>query len=149
MFFDNFFFSYNLIENIIFFIIYILQTIVLIFVAMFITMFQLLYTLGFFRWLECRTWPFISHTRVDCSSSTDVSYQLSPINFPSESSPLPSLGIELALFGYVTGSNQCLYPLYHVSLKFIIPHLRNINRYHFLVNYNSVLDFDIPFLQLG
>ncbi len=28
----------------------------------------------------------------------DVSYQLSPVNFPSESSPLPSLGIELTLF---------------------------------------------------
>ena len=42
--------------------------------------------------------------------------QLSPVNFPSESSPLPSLGTELTLFGYVTGSNQRLYPLYHVFL---------------------------------
>ena len=33
--------------------------------------------------------------------------------FPSES----SLGIELTLFGYVTGSNQRLYPLCHVSLR--------------------------------
>ena len=48
----------------------------------------------------------------------DVSYQLSPVNFPSESSPLPAPGIELTLFGYVTGSNQCLYPLYHVSLTY-------------------------------
>ena len=36
----------------------------------------------------------------------DVSYQLSPVNFHSESSPLPSPGIELALFGYVTGSDN-------------------------------------------
>ena len=28
----------------------------------------------------------------------DVNYQLSPVNFPSESSPLPSPGIELTLF---------------------------------------------------
>ena len=41
----------------------------------------------------------------------DVSYQLSHGNFPSESSPLPSPGIELTLFGYVTGSNQRHYPL--------------------------------------
>ena len=27
----------------------------------------------------------------------DVSYQLSPVNFPSESSPLPSPGIELTI----------------------------------------------------
>ena len=47
----------------------------------------------------------------------DVSYQLSLVNFPSESSPLPSPGIELTLFGYVTGSNQRLYPLYLVSLR--------------------------------
>ena len=46
----------------------------------------------------------------------DVIFQLSPVNFPTESSPLPSPGIELILFGYVTGSNQRLYPLYHVSL---------------------------------
>ena len=45
----------------------------------------------------------------------DVSYQLSPVYFPSESSPLPSPGIELTLFGYVTGANQCLLPLCHVS----------------------------------
>ena len=32
----------------------------------------------------------------------DVSYQLSPVNFLSESSPLPSPGIELTLFVYVT-----------------------------------------------
>ena len=32
----------------------------------------------------------------------DVSNQLSPVNFPFESSS----GIELTLFGYVTGSNQ-------------------------------------------
>ena len=31
----------------------------------------------------------------------DVSYQLSPVNFTPESSPLPSPGIELTLFGYV------------------------------------------------
>ncbi len=48
----------------------------------------------------------------------DVSYQLSPVNFPSESSPLPSPGIVLTLFfGYVTGSNQRLYPLCYVSLR--------------------------------
>ena len=41
----------------------------------------------------------------------DVSYQLSPVNFPSECFPLPSPGIELTLFGYVTGSNQrAMYP---------------------------------------
>ena len=34
----------------------------------------------------------------------DVSYQLSPVNFHFESSRLPSPGIELTLFGYVTGS---------------------------------------------
>ena len=50
----------------------------------------------------------------------DVSYQLVSVNFPSESSPLPSLCIELTLFGYVTGSNQCLYPLYHMSLRELI-----------------------------
>ena len=43
--------------------------------------------------------------------------QLSPVNFPAESSPLLSSGIELTLFGYVTGSNQRLYPLYHVFLR--------------------------------
>ena len=47
----------------------------------------------------------------------DVSCQLSPVNFPSESSPLLSPGIELTFFGYITGSNQRLYPLYHVSSK--------------------------------
>ena len=47
----------------------------------------------------------------------DVSYQLSPVNFPSESSPLPSLGIEFTLIGYANESNQRLYPLYHVSLR--------------------------------
>ena len=47
----------------------------------------------------------------------DASYQLSPANFSSESSPLSSPGIELTLFGYVTGSNPCLYPLYHVYLR--------------------------------
>ena len=47
----------------------------------------------------------------------DVSYQLSPVNFSSESSQLPSPGIEPTLFGYVTGSNQRLYPLCHVSLR--------------------------------
>ena len=44
-------------------------------------------------------------------------YQLYPFNLPSESSPLSSSGIEITLFGYVTGSNQCLYQLYHVSLR--------------------------------
>ena len=47
----------------------------------------------------------------------DVSYQLSLVDFPSESSPLPSPGIELSHFGYVTGSNQRLYPLYPVHNK--------------------------------
>ena len=47
----------------------------------------------------------------------DVSYQLSPVNFPSESSPLPSPGIELTLIGDVTGSNQRLYPLCHKWLS--------------------------------
>ena len=46
----------------------------------------------------------------------DVSYQLSPVNFPSVSSPLPPPGIELTLFGYDTRSNQRLYSLCHVSL---------------------------------
>ena len=63
---------------------------------------------------------------VDCSSSTsyvlmDASYQLSPVNFSSESSPLPSPGIELTLFGYVTGSNQRLYLLYHVFFWTVYP----------------------------
>ena len=39
--------------------------------------------------------------------------QFSPVNFPSESSPLPSPSIELILFGYVPGSNQRLYALCH------------------------------------
>ena len=51
---------------------------------------------------------------------------LSPVNFPSESSPLPSPGIELTLFGYVTGSNQRLYPLCHVSLTKVTDKLNNI-----------------------
>ena len=78
----------------------------------------------------------------------DVSCQLSPVNFHSESSPLSSQGIELTLFGYVTGFNQRPYPLYRVSLRTSvydkhgdkdvdnspenvnnvrIPHLRNID----------------------
>ena len=41
----------------------------------------------------------------------NVSYPLSPVNFPSEGSSKPSPGIELRLFfGYVTRSNQHLYP---------------------------------------
>ena len=48
-------------------------------------------------------------------SLMDVSYQLSPVHFHSESSPLPSPGIELILFRYVSGSNQRLYPLYYVK----------------------------------
>ena len=47
----------------------------------------------------------------------DVSHQLPPVNFHSESSPLPSPGIELTVFGYVTGSIKGLYPLYHVSWR--------------------------------
>ena len=47
----------------------------------------------------------------------DVCNQLSPVNLPSYISPLPSLGIELSLFGYITGSNQRHYPLHHVSLR--------------------------------
>ena len=47
----------------------------------------------------------------------DVIYQLSPVNFPSESSLLPSPGIEHTLFGYFTEPNQPFYPLYHVYLK--------------------------------
>ena len=47
----------------------------------------------------------------------NVSYQLSPVNLPSKSSRLSSPGIELTVFGYVTGSNQRLYPLRHVSLR--------------------------------
>ena len=43
--------------------------------------------------------------------------QLSPVNFLFESSPLSSLGMELTLFGYVTGSIQRLYPLSYVSLR--------------------------------
>ena len=38
----------------------------------------------------------------------DASYQLSPVNFLSESSLLPSPGIELTLFGYIIGSKQRL-----------------------------------------
>ena len=34
----------------------------------------------------------------------DVSYQLSPVNFPSESSPLSSPGYWTHTFGYVSGS---------------------------------------------
>ena len=44
-----------------------------------------------------------------------ISYLL--LIFPSECSPLPSPGIQLTLFGYVTWSHQRLYPLYHVSLR--------------------------------
>ena len=61
-------------------------------------------------------------TGVDCSSSKshvfmDVSYQLSSVNFPSECSSLPSPGIELTHFGYVTVSNQRFYPQNHVSSR--------------------------------
>ena len=52
---------------------------------------------------------------------------LSPVNFLSESSPLPhfssessqlpSPGIELIVFGYVTGYNQRVYPLGNESLR--------------------------------
>ena len=101
-------------------IIYIFRTIVLIFVAMFITMFRPLYAPTFFRWVEMLNltlyfvyWGRLFQFHEPCF--TDVSYQLSPVNFPSESSSMPSPGIELTLFGYVTGSNQRLYPLYHVS----------------------------------
>ena len=52
------------------YIVYIFRTSVLIFVTMFITTFRWLYALAFFRWFECRTWPFISLTEVVCSSST-------------------------------------------------------------------------------
>ena len=45
----------------------------------------------------------------------DISYLR--LIFPSESSPLPSPGNELTLFRCVSGSNQRLYPLCHVSLK--------------------------------
>ena len=47
----------------------------------------------------------------------DVSYQLYPVNFPSESSSLPSPAIELTLFGYVCWSNQRRYSQCHVSLR--------------------------------
>ena len=43
----------------------------------------------------------------------DGTYQLCPVNFPSENFPLPSPSIELKIFGYVTGSNQRLYPLFN------------------------------------
>ena len=43
-------------------------------------------------------------------------YQLSSVNSPYKSSPLPSPSIELTFFGYVIGSIQRLYPLYHMSL---------------------------------
>ena len=46
-----------------------------------------------------------------------VNYQLSPVNFPSESSPLPSPGIKLTLFGYVAESNQRLYLLSRLSIE--------------------------------
>ena len=52
------------------FIIYIFRTTVVIFVAMFITTFRSLYAPAVFRWLECRTWPFISLIWADCCSST-------------------------------------------------------------------------------
>ena len=47
----------------------------------------------------------------------DVSYYLSPVNLPSEGSSLSSSGIEITPFGYATGSQQRLYPLYNVSLR--------------------------------
>ena len=100
--------------------IYIFRTIVLIFVAVFITTFRPLYSPAFFRWLECRTLYFAYRDRLFSFHEPclmDVSYQLSPVYFPPESSSLPSPGIEFILFGYVTGSNQRLYPLYHVSLR--------------------------------
>ena len=40
-------------------------------------------------------------------------------------SRVPSPGIELTLFGYVTGSNQRLYPQYHVSLITVYSGERN------------------------
>ena len=69
-------------------IIYIFQTMVLIFVAMFITTFRPLYTPAFFRRLECQTYPFISLTGVDCSSSTSHVLWMSVINFLLLISPL-------------------------------------------------------------
>ena len=86
-----------------------------IFIAMFITMFQPLYTSdgwnvklsSLFLYFTNRGWLFMF-----------IGCQLSPVYFHSENSALPSPGIELTLFfGYVTGSNQHLYPLYHVSLR--------------------------------
>ena len=47
----------------------------------------------------------------------DVSYLLYPVNFPSESSPLPIAGIDFTFLGYVTRSNQRLYSLCHESLR--------------------------------
>ena len=88
-----------------------------IFVLMFITTIRPLDAPAFFRWLECRTLPFNLFTEVDCSSSMLNGCQLSSVNFPLESCPLPLVGIELTLFGYVIGSNQRLYSLCHVYLR--------------------------------
>ena len=45
----------------------------------------------------------------------DVSYQLSPVNFPSDGSPLPSPDIELTLFGYITYMAQWIKALVRSS----------------------------------
>ena len=104
------------------YIIYIFRTIILIFVAMFITTFRPLYAPAFFRCFECRTLPFISLTRVDSSSFTSHVLWMSVISYLLLISPLKVLlclhrVLNSQSFGYITGSNQRLYPLYHVSLK--------------------------------
>ena len=84
------------------YITYIFRTIVLIFVDMFIITFRPLYASAFFRWLDCRTLFRSSGYTVLVPWGMFNGYQLAPVNFPSGSSPLPSPGIELTLFGYVT-----------------------------------------------
>ena len=68
---------------------YIFQTIFLILVAMFITTFRPLYAPSFFRWLECRTQPFISFTEEEgrsvlrpkrCDKHSDKDEDNSPKN---------------------------------------------------------------------
>ena len=61
-------------------------------------------------------WLFLKTMFITTFRPLYALHQLPPVNFPSECSPLPSPSIEHTLFGYVTGSNRRLYPLYHVSV---------------------------------
>ena len=64
---------------------------------MFIT-FQPLYTPAFFRWLSNLALYFAHRGRLLVPRAMLNGCQLSPVNFLTESSPLPSAGIELTLF---------------------------------------------------